>query len=92
MKEIMSPSTAREGIIPINFSRGQLFRLIEILKDAEGDDAVIRNIIVRDLKLCLELDIFEESNSQRSGELYRELLLQLETEYPNPPQSSYTDM
>jgi hypothetical protein len=92
MKEIMSPSTARPGIIPINFSRTQLFRLIEILKDADGDDAVIRNIIIRDLKLCLGFDISACVACGQSALLYQELLFQLSSEYPNPDEPPYTEM
>ena len=79
MTELIAPNSNRPGIIPVYFSRMQLLRLIELLKDCTGDDAVIRNIILRDLKLCLMLDIEAIPDSDRVG-AYQELLKKLNDE------------
>ncbi len=79
MTELIAPNSTRPGIIPVYFSRTQLLRLIEILKDCTGDDAVIRNIILRDLKMCLMLDI-EAIPDRQQAVSYYELLNSLSDE------------
>lgn len=76
MTELIAPNSNRPGIIPVYFSRVQLLRLLELLKDCKGDDAVIRHIILRDLKICLMLDIEAIPNSSQVGK-YQELLNKL---------------
>lgn len=57
MPDLISPTSQRPGIIPVYFSRSDLQRLIDILKNSKGDDLVLRNQIARDLFICISEDL-----------------------------------
>lgn len=80
LNELISPTSDGPGLVCVMLSRTALIQLIDLLKDAIGDYRVIRNILIRDLKLCImtDLEVIKKSGGHPRVQEYADLLYKLE--------------